>query len=377
MTSGRIIPGAAPFFPEVDRRDAGAAINELLALGELTQAQYVRQFEAACAAMAGTRYALATNSGGTALELLLEAVDITDAEVIVPTQTFVATPNSVVRAGGTPVFVDVSAENMAIDVDALRAAFTARTRAVILVHMFGIVGRQISDIQQLCHEKGVLLLEDAAHAHGASYDGRAAGALGIAACFSYYATKILCTGEGGAVTTDDAGIAERVRSLRDHGRSATGDVFERAGNNFRLSEIPALLGVLQHRRLAEIVAHRRGVAGIYREVLGDACGIELIDPEPRDGHVYWRYPLLLDPRVDRAELQSRMASEVGCRITWMYHPLCHQQPYYARQGNQPSLPVAEGMIGRLVNLPTHHEVSLEAAASIAAGLAKLVRSMLE
>lgn len=367
-----MIPGAAPFFPSDDRREILRLIDDVLITGELTQAKYLVEFERACAAMAGTSHALGINSGGTALELLLEAVDVNGAEVIVPTETFVATANSVVRAGGIPVFVDVSAENLAIDAQSLRQSITPRTRAVILVHMFGIMGRQIGEIQSICRENGILLLEDAAHAHGGSYDGVAAGNLGAAACFSYYATKIISTGEGGAVTTSDANVASIVRSLRDHGRAAKGDVFDRAGNNFRLSEIPSILGIFQQRRLGEVLAHRRAIASVYREVLGDVRGLHVIDPEPRDGHVYWRYPLLLAPRINRLALQRRMAEEAHCRLTWMYEPLCHRQPYYAPGHEGLSLPVAEDMIGRLVNLPTHVGVSLAAAGRIAESLSKMV-----
>lgn len=370
-----MIPGAAPFFPEEDRRAILPLVDGILKTGQLTQATYLAQFESACAEMAGTRYALAVNSGGTALELLVEALNVRGREVVVPTQTFVAAPNAVVRAGGIPVFVDVSPENMVMDAEALQRAIGPRTSAVILVHMFGLMARQIQAIRDICSNRGIALIEDAAHAHGASYNGIPAGSLGTGGSFSYYATKILSTGEGGAVTTDDAEVIAAVRSLRDHGRSPIAELFDRAGNNFRLSEISALLGVFQHRRLAEVLEHRRTVAAVYRSVLSDVPGLRPIDP-PSDGHAYWRYPMLLGATVDRRTVQQRMAVEAGCRITWMYEPLCHQQPCYVDQCKGAAFPVAEMMIKRLINLPTHHGVSAAVATRIAESLKQIVASLL-
>jgi perosamine synthetase len=373
--SNNVIAGAAPYFPGEDRLALLPLIDEILRSGKLTQGPHLRAFEQCCAEMAGTRHALAVNSGGTALQLVLEALPVAGGEVIVPTQTFVATPNSVVRAGGTPVFVDVSAENLAIDVVSLQRAMTPRTRAVIVVHMFGIMSRQLDEVRRICRDAGVFLIEDAAHAHGATYNGESAGSLGSAACFSYYATKILSVGEGGAVTTNDERLAASVESLRDHGRASTGDVFDRAGNNFRLPEIPALLGTFQHRRLQEIIAHRRAIAGVYRQVFATMPGVvRVIDPEPRDGHVYWRYPVLLERSVDRRRVQVRMADEARCRVTWMYEPLCHRQPYYARADAAGRFPVAEDTIARLLNFPTHPGVALEDAVRIADAFGRIARA---
>ncbi|CEF48506.1 unnamed protein product [uncultured bacterium] len=373
--SNDMIAGAAPFFPADDRLALLPLIEEILRSGRLTQGPHLRAFEQCCAGMAGTSHALGVSSGGAALQLVLEALPVAGGEVIVPTQTFVATPNSVARAGATPVFVDVSGENLAIDIVSLRRALTRRTRAVIVVHMFGIMSRQLDEIQRICRDAGVFLIEDAAHAHGATHNGQSAGSLGAAACFSYYATKILAIGEGGAVTTNDERLAAAVASLRDHGRASSGEQFDRAGNNFRLAEIPALLGTFQHHRLQEIIAHRRAIAAIYRRVFATMpTVVRVIDPEPRDGHVYWRYPVLLERSVDRRRVQIRMAEEARCRVTWMYEPLCHQQPHYAAANAAGSFPVAEDTIARLLNFPTHSGVALEDAARIAETFGRIARS---
>lgn len=371
--TGRTYPGAQPFLPEEDRAEILAAISGVLESGILAHGRYVRQFEAAAAEMAGVRHAIAVNSGGTAIELALEALGVEGADVVVPTETFVATANSVVRAGGRPVFADLRLEDLSVSVDSIAAAVTARTKAVIIVQMFGLMSAEIPAIQKFCAERGLALLEDAAHAHGATIGGQRAGALGIAACFSYYATKILTTGEGGVITTDDDDLAERVRTIREHGRITGSTLFGYPGNNYRLAEIPAIIGCVQHRRLPEILAHRRKIAAIYRDVLAGTPDLTLIDPRPHGGHSYWRYVALLDGTIDRNAVQAEM-NDIGARVTWMYEPLCHQQPYYRdRAEYAKALPVAESVVGRLINLPTHTGVDEDGARLIAESLQHILR----
>lgn len=359
--------GVQPYFTDDDRQEILAEIDAILRSGQLTQGGHLKRFEAAAAAMAGVRHAIAVNSGGTALELALEAFDVGGADVVVPTETFVATANSVMRAGGRPVFADLRLDDLAVSAESIERALTPNTKAVVLVHMFGLMSSQISAIQELCRQRGLALFEDAAHAHGATFDGRPAGSLGLAGCFSYYATKVITTGEGGMITTDDDALAERLRCIRDHGRTAGTALFGYPGNNYRLAEIPAILGWIQHRRLGEIVEHRRRIAAIYRSALHDAPHLRIADPAGHDGHSYWRYAVLLDESVDRDTVQQRLLERVGARITWMYEPLCHQQPLYVGAG-QPALPVAESVVGRLINLPTHSGVDDDGAARIAAEL---------
>ncbi len=369
------IVGARPWIPKEDRDVLMTRIGGILDSGVFTQGPYVADFEKACADMAGVADAVAVSSGGVALELLLEALDIAGSEVIVPTETFVATANAVVRAGGVPVFADIDPATLSVSVSSLEACVTPRTRAVLLVHMFGLMSPEIPAIQAFCAERNLLLLEDAAHAHGASAGPVWAGGIGVAGCFSFYATKILTTGEGGVITTRDPALAERLRCLRDHGRDRTG-AFSAAGNNYRLAEIPAAIGLAQLDRLRENLACRRAHAAFYREALCDEAGLTLIDPAPREGHVYWRYALLLNDTPDRGELQTRMARDHGVRITWMYEPLCHQQPVYAaRPEGQVTLPGAEAVCGRLINLPTHPNLDRNDVQRVVDGLRATLRTL--
>lgn len=368
-----MIAGAQPWFPEEDRAAILQDVAAALASGELAHGRHVRAFEAACADMAGTRCAVAVNSGAAALTLTWEALDLAGAEVVTPTETFAATALSILRAGATPVFADIDPRTLALTPQTISQVLTERTRAVALVHMFGLMSPDIPALRAFCAERGLILVEDAAHAHGAvAADGTRAGGLGRAGCFSYYATKILTTGEGGVVTTDDAALARRIARLRDHGRWPGDPLITAAGGNYRLGEIPAILGVRQHRRLDEIIARRRRLAAVYAETLCGAPGLTAIDPAPRDGHVYWRYAALLADGLDRDGLRDHMAQVHRARVTWMYEPLCHEQPLLAAARRGPT-PGAESVRGRLINLPTHPAVSEADARRIAEG----VRAWLE
>jgi perosamine synthetase len=370
-----MIPGARPHFSVEDRKEILEKIDQILRTGALTQGTYQKEFEASGAAMAGTKFAFAVNSGGTALELVMEALNLKGGEVIVPTQTFVASPNSVVRAGGLPVFADIDKDTLNLSAKTVEPLITANTRAVMVVHMFGLISPDIAELQALCEERGLALIEDAAHAHGATCKEGSAGGLGLAGCFSYFATKVLTSGEGGLITTNNEELAAKLTSLRNHGRDAGGPTFGLAGNNFRMPEISALLGVVQHRSINQILTHRRAIAEVYRSILGDIPDVALVDQND-SGSSYWRYTILLPDGIDRDQLQSTMATRYDVRITWMYEPLCHKQPFYLNPENE-VLPVAESTICRLVNLPTHVEVSEGDANRIAIGVRDTIAEMLQ
>lgn len=361
------ISGAAPWFGPLD--PILDDIREVLESGVLVQGRHVVEFERRIAAMAGTPFAAAVNSGGTALELALVALNVKGGEVIVPTQTFIASANAVVRAGGTPVFADIERDTLCLDPAEVERLIGPATRGVMFVHMFGLVPPSLRRVEQLCRERGLFLIEDAAHAHGASLDGRFAGQFGDAGCFSFFATKVVTTGEGGAVTTSRADVHAAVVSLRNHGRQAGTTLYDLPGNNFRLMEIQSLLGVHQLAHLEQILDHRARIAAVYRSGLRGVAGIESLPEFPGTRHAYWRYPAYLAPGVGRAAFQQRLWDGHRIRITWMYEPPCHLQPVSQARGAQPMLPVAEWCIERLVNLPTHMGVSVADAARVVDAIA--------
>ncbi|WP_195911122.1 DegT/DnrJ/EryC1/StrS family aminotransferase [Streptomyces kaniharaensis] len=236
-----MIPPFRTEFTTAQKADFLTAAAGIVDSGRLTLGPYTRRLETAFTATAGTQYAIAVSSGTTAIEITLRALGLTGADILVPANTNYATAEAVLRAGARPVLYDAG---LAATLDAIDAARTPATRAVILVHLGGHITPDLDKITDYCTTHNLLVVEDAAHAHGSSTGGRPAGSLGAAAAFSTFATKILTTGEGGLITTDDPHLADLARQYRDQGKNEDGHntVF---GSAWRLPELSAALGLVQ------------------------------------------------------------------------------------------------------------------------------------
>jgi dTDP-4-amino-4,6-dideoxygalactose transaminase len=255
------------------------AVREVIQSGWVTQGPKVTQFESLFAARHGVEHAVATTSCTTALHLALAALEIGPGdEVIVPAFTWIATANVVVHCGATPVFVDVDPQTYNLAPEKLRSVITPKTRAIIPVHLFGLC----ADIDVIAEvAKDIPLIEDAACAVGAAYKERPAGSLGLMGCFSFHPRKTITTGEGGMVTTNDAGVADRLIKLRNHGAEVSEEARHRAarpyelpefnmpGFNYRMTDLQGAMGVAQMHRLDCLLAERSRWAEFYRERLGD------------------------------------------------------------------------------------------------------------
>ncbi|HKB94775.1 MAG TPA: DegT/DnrJ/EryC1/StrS family aminotransferase [Gaiellaceae bacterium] len=345
-------------FPDVGEEEL-AEIAAVLAGGQLTMGARVVEFEELLARAAGTEHAAAVSSGTAALHVAVLALDIGPGdEVLVPAYTFPATANVVALAGATPVLVDVDPVTMNIDsADAARRV-TPRTRAVLAVHLFGRPAR-LEELPDLP------VLEDAAGALGASRGGRPCGSLGALACFSFHPRKIVTTGEGGAVTTDDAGIDERVRSLRHHGwsPSARYDDMPAPAYNYRLSDVLCALGIPQLRRLDELLAARERVAAGYAERLA-GLDVTLPSADPGDRHGLQAYVVQVDGR-DQVMAGLR-AEGIQCQIgTYALHRL----GAYRDQGDFPG---ADAAFERALALPLHGRLTDADLDRVAEALDKLV-----
>lgn len=312
-----------------------AEVAEVLASGQLTMGPKVAEFEDELARACGVAHALAVTSGTAALHLAVLALGLEPGdEVVVPAYTFPATANVVALSGLRPVLVDVDPETMNLDPAQIEVG--PRTKAILPVHLFGRPVR--------LHELPDLpLLEDAAGALGARYRGRPCGSLGALACFSFHPRKIVTTGEGGAITTDDDGLADTVRQLRNHGWRTLGDMPAPA-LNYRLSDILCAVGIPQLRRLDELLATRTRIAEGYAERLAH-LPVELPRADDGDVHGWQAYVLQVDDR-DRvlAELRARgIEAQIG---TYALHRL----GAYADQG---SFPGADRVFERALALPFH------------------------
>jgi len=302
-----------------------AAIGEVIESGELTMGPKVVEFEAALARAVGTAHAAVVSSGSAALHLALLALEIgVGDEVIVPAYTFPATANVVELSGARAVLVDVDPDTFVVDPGAVAAAVTARTRAVMAVHLFG---RPVEwEALSTAVPQEVALVEDAAGALGARYRETPCGTLGVAGCLSFHPRKIVTTGEGGAVLTDEARLDAAVRRLRHHGWAALGDM-PTPGFNYRLPDVLCALGIPQLARLDELLAARARVAGWYTERLEQL----LLTPSAADGdrHGWQAYVVQLDRRDEAlvALREEGIEAQIGTWALHRLHPYRSQGPF--------------------------------------------------
>jgi dTDP-4-amino-4,6-dideoxygalactose transaminase len=323
------------------------AWSRVLGSSRFIGGEAVEEFEAAWAAYCQVPHALGVANGTDALQLTLTALGIGPGdEVILPTNTFVATAEAVVLAGALPRFADVSPDTLLLTPGQLEAAITRRTRAVIVVHLYG----QIPDMDALCRvadRAGIAVIEDAAQAHGATWKGRRAGSIGLAGCFSFYPGKNLgAFGDAGAVLTADAGLAGRIKVLRDHGRTVGSHYqHELVGANSRLDALQAAVLTAKLARLDAWNEVRRSIAVRYHAALASSPARPVAEVPGMQG----AYHLAVVRVPDRAQVQKQLAT-MGVQ-TQIHYPIpCHRQAPYRRFANRP-LPVAERSADEVLSLP--------------------------
>ncbi len=327
------------------------AVSEVLTSGMLAQGRKVAELEARWAQNCGVRHAIATSNGTTALMAILAGLGIGPGdEVITVAHTFAATANAILFTGARPVFVDIEPETYLVDAARVEAAVTPRTRAIMPVHLFGLVA-DMDALQGIADRHHLTIVEDACQAHDALYRGRKAGSFGPAA-FSLYATKNMTTGEGGLVTTDDDRLADWIRVYRNQGMRARYQ-FEMLGYNFRMSDISAAIGLVQLDKLEGNTARRRVVAARYDAAFADLPVRRPVIPPGRT-HVYHQYTLDVGPRRDDIVAALRAAG-VGADI---YYPVpVHRQPYIVERGLSADLPVTDAAAAGTLALPIYPGMS--------------------
>lgn len=359
-----MIPVTKPYFTEDEERAAAEAIRS----GWVVQGPRVREFERRVAEYTGARYALATSNCTTALHLALLALGIGPGdEVLVPSYTFIATANSVLYAGATPVFVDIDARTYNVDPAQLEAAITPRTRAIMPVHQIGLAA-DIDAIHAVAARHNLIVIEDAATIMGGTYKGRRIGAHSPAVCFSFHPRKAITTGEGGMVTTDDPAVAGKVEMLRSHGANISDLARHQAGTvvieqypvlgyNYRMTDIQGAIGVEQMKKLDWILGRRRAVAATYNAAFADLGCLETPYAPPYAPHTYQSYCLRVradSPRT-RDEIMAEMqAAGIATRRGVM---AIHLEPYYRERFGTISLPVTEAATRTTLLLPIYAQMT--------------------
>lgn len=338
MTSA--IPAARPIVGE----DEVEAVSQVLRSGSLAQGEQVAAFESEFSSAVADRECIAVNSGTSALHLALLAAGIgVGDEVVVPSFTFAATANAVALTGATPVFADIDPATYCIAAASVEAALTSNTRAIMPVHLYGHPAA-MDRIVALAESRDVLVIEDAAQAHLASFNGTPVGAFGAAGCFSFYPTKNMTSGEGGMVTTSSDDVARHVRLLRNQGMEVRYQN-EVVGFNSRMSDVHAAIGRVQFRKLAEWTQRRRGIAHRYDEEL---TGVVTPAVAPGAEHVYHQYTIRIEGGKRDAVAAGLAQRGVGSGV---YYPKpVHQLPSFDLHLD---LPHTRRACEEVLSLPVH------------------------
>ncbi|RLC62613.1 MAG: DegT/DnrJ/EryC1/StrS family aminotransferase [Chloroflexi bacterium] len=346
------IPAMKVVFGEDDRREILARIEDSLATGMLAQGQYVRQFEGKWSEYLGVKYAVATCSGGAALEVCLQALNVKDKEVLIPVNTFAATPLSVLLAGGKVRFTDIDAATLSPSLEQLKRRVTPKTAGVIIVHIGGIVTPEIEDIRSWCSQNGLWLLEDAAHAHGSEINGRKAGTFGLAGTFSFFATKIMTTAEGGIIVTQSEELTKRATILRDYGKAEPWVSYHTdSGFNWRMSELHAAIGLTQLKRLDAFITWRENIAKLYTQLLQQIP--EATPVLPKDRSSWYKYIVLLNQQIDKGRVKKSMKQQGISLSGGVYDVPLHQQPIFKTMADG-EFPIADDFCRRHICLPIYY-----------------------
>ena len=357
MFMNRNIPVADPKIEQIDIDYVSECVKSTWVSG---MSEYVDQFENKFANYCNCKYGITVNSGTTALQVALASLNIKQGdEVIIPTFTMIATPNSIAYTGATPVLVDSEMETWNIDYLKIEEKITDRTKVIMPVHTYGHPAN-MDPILKLADEYSLYVIEDAAEAHGALYKNKKTGNLGDLNCFSFYANKIITTGEGGMLVTNNKEYAETARWLRSHAFGREGKHFyhEALGFGYRISGMQAALGLAQLTRLDKFVANRRKNAQLYNSNLENLVGKIILPPEATWAkNVYWMYSILLSDysAAERNEIVKKL-EQYGIESRTFFYPV-HVQPMYKDLQPTESFPIADTLSQTGINLPSGNNLT--------------------
>jgi len=339
-----------------------------------SKGEYVEEFEDKFAEYCDCKYGIATTSGTTALHLALASIGVGKGdEVIIPAFTMIATAFAVVYCGAQPVLVDSEPETWNMNVNQIEENITDRTKAIIPVHIYGHPC-DMNPIMKLAKKEGICVIEDAAEAHGAEYKGKKTGGIGDIGCFSFYANKIITTGEGGMIVTNDEEIAERAKSLRNlcFPKGERIYLHSGVGYNYRMTNIQAAIGLAQFERIDEFVEMRRKNAYLYNEYLKDVEGIKLPPEKEWAKNVYWMYSILIEQEFEmsRDKLIEKLR-EKGIETRSFFIPL-HKQPVFKKMGlfDGEKYSIAKELSEKGMHLPSGSGLKGEEVGQVCRAIAK-------
>ena len=366
------VPPVRVVFDEDDRKNILSEIDAVLQSGMVAASTKVKEFEEFWAEYCGSKHAIACSNGGAALEVLMKAMDIKGKDVLVPTNTFVATVNAVIFAGGNPIFLDLDPNTMCVSLEEIKNKKTESTVGVLPVHIGGIISPEMEEISSWCKENNLWLIEDAAHAHGSEFNGKRAGRFGLAAAYSFFATKVITAAEGGMIVCDDDGLAEACRGLRDYGkRSQWETVHTYLSSNYRMNEVTAVIGHYQARKLDSFLQDRDKVADEYKKHLDGK--IDLIMPSGRSS--WYKFMALPEIGISQEDIRTNLKERSVSLAGGVYDIPVHLQPVFQEMGSVPSLPLSEDICPRHICLPIWVGMSNEQVEHVISSLIEVLEEL--
>ena len=353
MSAAEFIPVNIPLLNGNEKK----YLSECIDTGWISsEGPFIKQFEEKFAAKMDRKYGIAVSNGSVALDAAIIALGIKAGdEVIMPTFTIICCASAITRVGGMPVLVDVEADTWNMDISQIEAKITSRTKAIMVVHIYGIPV-DMDGVIAIAKKYNLKIIEDAAEQHGQHYKGKPVGSFGDISCFSFYPNKHITTGEGGMIATDDLQLAEKCRSLRNLCfKPERRFVHDELGYNYRMTNIQAALGLAQLERMDEFVKKKRRIGKLYNELLSDVKGIQLNLPETDYAEsIYWVYGIVLKEEIsfDASEAIKKLEQiGVGARpFFWCMH----EQPVFQKMGmfKNEKYPVSENIARRGFYIPS-------------------------
>lgn len=344
-----------------DRKNILKEIDEILEKGKLSQGEKVRRLEQAIADYTSIKHAIAVNTCTGGIEMSMRVLGVKGKTVLVPTNTFLASASGVLFAGGKVKLIDTDRETLSVTLEDIKKSYTEDTVGVIVVHIGGIITPEIEAIRDWCEGMGIWLFEDAAHAHGSTYNNIHAGGFGIAASYSLFATKIITSGEGGYILTNDDEMAKKLRSYRNHGKEEEWVTYHTSvGSNYRMNEITASIAYHQFVRLDEIIEKRKTIADYYTKQLSSKMpDIRIFQPVQKSS--WYKYTIELPGNVDKNHVKEKM-KEAGINLQGeVYGIPLHMQPIADKLNLTGDYPKAEYICRQHICLPIYPELTVEEA----------------
>jgi len=368
---------ASPYFSNNDKEEIHKELDQILD-NKLSMGPNVKKFEENFAKRLSVNHAIGMNTCTSTLEAALSYYNVKNKEVIIPTQTFIATGMAVYHSGAKPVFAEISKENLSIDFEDIKKKVNSKTAGIIVVHMAGYISDDIFKIKKFCDENSLFLIEDSAHAPGSKINNHEAGTIGHIGCFSFYPTKVITSGEGGMLVTNCNDISMFARSYQNRGAdiSLNYELYINPSRNVRMTEFSALLGRIQLKHLDKFLSKRRNIGLTYKKILENSDYLKLILPDNMEQTTCWKVPIILDSRFDRNYVLDQLQKN-NIFADKAYDPPLHLQPVMKKifKSYEGLLPASEAILSKNICLPSHQGMTIDDVNYVCKKLIQILKSL--